>query len=242
MFTVCSLRLLRPASDDVMEFLDALTGFGLNTVLVALIPTAIAGIVVKIQKGRRAYPKGVEGEKELIRDSNGWLVVLNILFLFWSLGSWPGSFPFVCRVGFAGFLVYIYYNRPLRLIAAPEIVIASLRWVNEIVDEALQRIPGYSGLKLRSQSPSGAMEADHLRFSGKEIAALKKEQQLLLTQTQFMCHSCGATKDFAHLGDVLRDGRNRLFYFCDRKPCRMEARDLHSKELISWRRKAGDFV
>jgi hypothetical protein len=225
-----------------MEFLDALIGYGLNTVLVTLIPTAIAGTVVKIQKGRRAYPKGTEGEKELTRDSNAWLLVLNALFLLWSLGSWPGPLEFACRVGFVGFLVYIYYNRPLRLIAVPEVAIASLRWVNEIVDEGLQRIPGYSGLRQRSQSTRGAMEAGHLRFSGKEIPALKKEQQLLLTQTQFICHSCGATREFTDLGDVLRDGRNRLFYFCDRKPCRMEARDLHSKELISWRRKTGDFV
>ena len=225
-----------------MEFLDVLIGFGLNTVLASLVPTAIAGIVIKIQRSRRAYPRGTEGEKELARDCNVWLVGLNLLFLVWSYISGTAVDAFSVRVLAVALFVYVFYDRPKRLIALPESVLAVLKWIGETGDQWLERIPGYQGLKQLLLTPRWAKGASNYWFSGKEIPTMKKGQQLLLAQTQFTCHSCGSTRDYTHLGDAMQDGRGQVLYFCDKKQCRIEARNLYSKELMSWRRKSGVFV
>jgi len=221
--------------------LDVLWGFGLNIVLAYLIPTAIVGSILKIQRKRRAYAAGTEGDAELARDCNRGLVGINALFLLWSWLSFlpqPVATDFILRATAAAFFVWFYWDRPRKVIAAPETILASLTWLAQTFDLILQLVPPYLKLRraLASKIPD---ELRHYSFSGREISRLSVEQ-MLLSQTHFTCHSCGLKKENTHLGEILLDENNERLYFCDEMPCRLEARNLYAKKFVSWRKKRGE--
>jgi len=221
------------------EIQAILLDFGLNGVLAYLIPTALTGLILKIQKRRRVYAKALDPGKELVRDSNLGLAGLNCLFLLWSILNWPGLQIVAFRAAVVIFSICFYFNRPLSVIAVPDALVAMAQWIASMGDSVLQLFPRYQHLKARYLAINSAKDTRHHAFAGTEIDKLADQQQLLLSETHFICHSCGLEKENTHLGDVLLgENRERLF-FCDETPCRMEAINLHTKVFVAWRRKTG---
>jgi hypothetical protein len=217
------------------EILSVLTDYGLNVVIAYLVPTAVAGLILKGQKRRRVYARAAP--KELVRDSNLSLAGLNSLFLLWSILNWPGLSIIVLRIATVVFSLGFYFNRPLSVIALPDNLIAIAQWAWSMGDRVLQMLPMYRSLKVRFLATSSTTDTRHHAFSGREINKLADKGQLLLSQTHFICHSCGLEKDNSRLGDILRDENGERLPFCDETSCRMEARNLHTKMFIAWKRK-----
>ncbi len=223
------------------EFFSVLWDFVLNLAIAYLIPTALTGTLVKVQKRRHVYPRGRIGQNELKRDCNLGLLGFNGLFLLWSLGNWPGVVIFALRLATVSFFVYFYHNRPLAVIAVPDTVITALEWMAVTMDGGLALIPKYNELKAHILAGRAAREIWHRGFSGGEISTVVG-QQLLLSQTQFKCHSCGLEKDNSHLGDILQDENKQLLFFCDDTRCRIESRDMYSKTELRWKRRVGGYL
>jgi len=221
------------------EILNVIWDFALNVLLAYLVPTALLGIILKVQKRRRVYPTGAEGEKQLMSFCNRGLIGFNALFLVW---SWTYHWPsinvdggLITRSFAAPIFVLIYRNRPLSVIAVPEGIIAAVTWVSTVVDHLLEASSKY--VKFKQNLATRLMGEPRLHyFSGGEISRLSSAVQLPLTQTLFTCYSCGQKKEFNQLGEILEVDGEKL-YFCYSTPCMVEASNLYAKRLSDWRQK-----
>lgn len=219
--------------------------FVLDVFIASLLPAAVAGIVLKVQKKRRAYPTGTLGAGELRHDGNMLLVFFNALYAIWLSGNWipnatipiliPATLSLLLKIVTVVFYTAFFYNRPLKIIAIPDIVIAASTWIGEIIDAALEGSSRYRGWKNSILAARASKEDRMLGFSGPEMGVIKRGQQLILGRTEFKCSSCGLEKDNSHLADVLQDETGQLLYFCDDPLCRVKVRDIYSKMIAIWR-------
>lgn len=220
------------------EILNVIWDFALNVLLAYLIPTALLGIILKVQKRRRVYPTGAEGEKQLMSFCNRGLVGFNALFLVW---SWTYRWPsividggLITRSFAAPIFVLLYRNRPLSVIAVPDGIITFVAWAGMVSDRLLEASSIY--VKFKRNLATRVMGEPRLHyFSGGEIKRLSSVQ-LPLTQTLFTCYSCGQEKGLDQLRDILGVDGEKL-YFCYSASCRLEAGNLYAKRLSDWRQK-----
>jgi hypothetical protein len=218
--------------------LDLLVNFVLNIIVYGLVPTGVTGIFLKVQRKHHVYSRSPEGERELVRNSNVGLVGFQALFLLYSLEYWPGPAVFILRAATSIVIVILFYNQPRAVITVPEMIMALLLWVKELLENLLCFIPGYSSITRWILAVRASREVRYHRFSGPEISSLLTAQQLTLTQTSYVCKSCGTEKDYSQLGDIVLTENREILYFCDRIACRVQARDLYAKKaakLISYK-------
>src|SRR5208282_5218087 len=194
------------------------------------------GIILKVQRRRRSYTRGKAGQEQFVRDSHLLVVTFNFLYVVWVLQEWSADITTTSlRIIAVIFYTYYFYTRPLYVTNIPDYILDALSYIGEITNIALEKSSTYRNWKSSILASKLSREDQMQGFSGPEIPDLKQEAQLLLTQTRFKCQSCGLEKDNSHLGDILRDGKGQLLYFCDDNPCRVKVRDIYSKSLNIWR-------
>lgn len=218
------------------DFVGTIFGFVLNILLASLLPAALAGIILKVQRRRRSYARGKEGDEQFVRDSHLLVVFFNSLYIVWVLQEWlADKATSSLRIATTIFYTYYFYARPLYVTNIPDYILGGLTWIGEVADARLEKSSTYRNWKSSILASKLSRQERMLGFSGPEIPGLKQEEQLLLTQTRFICQSCGLEKDNSHLGDIFRDEKGQLLYFCDDVPCRVKARDIYSRSLNIWR-------
>lgn len=223
------------------DFVNAIS-FVLDVLVASLLPAAVGGIILKVQKRRHVYPRGKEGNEELRRDSNRLVVFFNCIYVVTLLQGWISAaivsippIPSLVKVAVVLFYSAYFYNRPSKVIAIPDDVVAITTLIGESADATLEGSSKYRNWKSRILASTVSREERMLGFSGPEMGIIGRGQQLLLTQTQFKCNSCGLEKDNSHLADILQDEKGQLLYFCDDLSCRLKVRDIYSKLISVWR-------
>lgn len=209
---------------------DLLVNFVLNIVVYGLVPAGITGIFLKVQRKHHVYSRSPEGERQLVRNSNVGLVGFQALFLLYSLEYWPGLNVFILRAATSIVIVTLFYNQPRAVITVPDTILALFLWIKELVENLLCFIPGYSSITRWVLAVRAPREVRYHGFSGPEISSLVTTQQLTLTQTSYICKSCGTERDYSHLGDIVLTENKEVLYFCDRIACRIQAQDLYAKK------------